>query len=101
MLRDLLYEENSFGVFVLVTVVVADPFHPLIKVKVPAANMVLPHCTIWRIWSVDPSGTRVGVPATGVGDTGPVWASAGAAGRHSAPAAMPAISRLPALSLRR
>ncbi len=63
--------------FVLVTVAVAVPFHPLIKVKVPTANMVLPHCTSWRIWSVAPSATSVGVRATGAGDTGPVWASAG------------------------
>ena len=70
------------------------PLYPLIWVKVPTAYMVPPQSATWRIVSVVPVATSVGVPATGVGDTGPVWASAGAAGRQSAPAAVTAISAL-------
>ena len=77
-----------------VNVWVELPFHPLISVKVPTAYMVPPQSAIWRISSVVPVATSVGVPGTGVGDTGPVCASAGAAGRHTAVAAMPAISAL-------
>src|SRR5215831_1746886 len=77
-----------------VNVWVELPFHPLIWVKVPTAYIVPPQSAIWRISSVVPVATRVGVPATGVGDTGPVAADAGAAGRQSAPAAPTAISAL-------
>jgi hypothetical protein len=77
------------------------PLDPLIEVKVPTAYMTPPQSATWRIVSVVPVAASVGVPATGVGDTGPVAASAGAAGRHRALAAMPAISTLLAPSLRR
>src|SRR5215469_5520372 len=71
------------------------PLDPLIWVKVPTAYMVVPHCTSWRICSVTPVATSVGVPATGVEDTGPVWASAGvpastASERQQTPAVAPA-----------
>src|SRR5947207_12601020 len=82
-----------------VNVWVELPSHPLIWVNVPTAYMVPPQSAIWRISSVVPVATRVGVPATGVGDTGPVAADAGAAGRQSAPAAPAAISALRTPSL--
>ena len=80
-----------------VNVWVEVPFHPLIWVNVPTAYMVPPQSTSWRICSVVPVATSVGVPLTGVGDTAP--ASTGLAGaadagawRQHATAAMPAIS---------
>ena len=80
-----------------VTVVVADPFQPLTEVNVPTAYIVPPQSASWRICSVLPVGASVGVPATGIGDTGPVWASAGAPGsaarqRQHALAVAPAAS---------
>ena len=46
---------------------VNEPLDPLIEVKVPTAYMVPPQSAIWRISSVVPVGTRVGVPADGRG----------------------------------
>src|SRR6266702_1562730 len=71
---------------------VNEPLDPLILVKVPTAYMVPPQCAIWRIVSVVLVASSVGVPASGLGDTLPAWASAGTAGAHSAPAVIPAIS---------
>ena len=77
----------------LVNVWVVVPSKPLIWVKLPTAYMVPPQSATCRIVSVMvPVATSVGVPFTGVGDTGPVWASAGAAGRQRAPAAVIAMS---------
>ena len=55
-----------------------------ISVKLPTANMVLPHCTSWRTVSVVPVAASFGVPVAGVADTGPASAAClgrGAGGR--------------------
>src|SRR5215472_12604740 len=88
----------------LVNVWVEVPFDPLILVNVPTAYIFPPQSTSWRICSVVPVSTSVGVPLTGVGDTRPACASAGVPvtadrERQQAAAATPAVSARRTLTL--
>jgi len=74
------------------------PLEPLIWVKVPTAYMVPPQSTSLRIVSVVPVATSVGVPASGLGDTLPVWASTGTAGTDKAVTVTPVTTMAPAIS---